>query len=561
MAKDRLVIAIDYGTTFTGVAFCHRDLGTLPVLQAIHLITDWPGQRLNATNEKVPSQIAYFDGGFEWGNRIRPRTRREAWTKLLLDEKETRKLAVDLLTGNNNDDGSPPPYPGKPPVEIAGDFLSGVKKHLEDSLKTRYGKIASLFERDIVITVPAVWSDRAKDLTCQAVSRAGFHDANTTISIITEPEAAAIYALKEMREGPFSHISVGDNFIVCDAGGGTVDLISYKVDSIAPAFKVTEAALWLKRKLGDKNFKKIKEDKLLAGSKLMTDFEFIKAAFCGDNLQFYISLPHEVGIVDDEELGIADQEVRLGPDDVQSIFDPCVHRVLTLIDGQINEVTSKGGKVKYVLLVGGFGMSDYLYRRIKDHCGKASIEAIRPTHPWSAVVRGALLQRLDTPSQNLVQVRLCRRYYGTSVLELFDKDRHSEADMFMYPNTNDIYAKGCMKWLLSKGDALPISKRKKAFINVSDIFRKDEPRISHATLWAYDGDNPPLREKDGPYKVCVLAADLSNVPEDKFEKAGKEGDEMAIVTFKIEITIEDSMFEFRILFDDQEYGSVRGEYV
>lgn len=193
------------------------------------MITDWPGLRLNATNEKVPSQIAYgsqFEGGFEWGNKIKPRTKRETWTKLLLDEREKSnelKMTLQLLTGNRDpvdiidgqdDDTRPPPYPGKTPVEIIGDFLSGVKKHLESNLKTRYGKtILSLFEMEVVITVPAMWSDKAKDLTCQAIFKAGFDSEDIKVSMIAEPEAAAIYILRELRDGPFSNIVVGPTIL------------------------------------------------------------------------------------------------------------------------------------------------------------------------------------------------------------------------------------------------------------------------------------------------------------------------------------------------------------
>ena len=37
-------------------------------------------------------------------------------------------------------------------------------------------------------------------------------------------------------------IQVGDTFVLCDAGGGTVDLISYTVTELQPILKVTEAA-------------------------------------------------------------------------------------------------------------------------------------------------------------------------------------------------------------------------------------------------------------------------------------------------------------------------------
>jgi hypothetical protein len=38
------------------------------------------------------------------------------------------------------------------------------------------------------------------------------------------------------------NLSVGDTFVVCDAGGGTVDLISYTVTKLDPFIEVKEAA-------------------------------------------------------------------------------------------------------------------------------------------------------------------------------------------------------------------------------------------------------------------------------------------------------------------------------
>lgn len=42
-------------------------------------------------------------------------------------------------------------------------------------------------------------------------------------------EAAALYTLKHASP---SSLQVGRRFVVCDAGGGTVDLISYEVTSV-----------------------------------------------------------------------------------------------------------------------------------------------------------------------------------------------------------------------------------------------------------------------------------------------------------------------------------------
>ena len=37
-------------------------------------------------------------------------------------------------------------------------------------------------------------------------------------------------------------IKIGDTFMLCDAGGGTVDLVTYKVASLKPILKLAEAS-------------------------------------------------------------------------------------------------------------------------------------------------------------------------------------------------------------------------------------------------------------------------------------------------------------------------------
>ena len=59
------------------------------------------------------------------------------------------------------------------------------------------------------------------------------------LQIVSEPEAAATYVLKAMDP---HDVKVGDTFVICDAGGGTVDLISYSVTSLKPVLEVEEAA-------------------------------------------------------------------------------------------------------------------------------------------------------------------------------------------------------------------------------------------------------------------------------------------------------------------------------
>ena len=57
--------------------------------------------------------------------------------------------------------------------------------------------------------------------------------------MISEPEAAALYALNALDP---HGLKIGDTFMICDAGGGTVDLITYKVSSLKPILKLAEAS-------------------------------------------------------------------------------------------------------------------------------------------------------------------------------------------------------------------------------------------------------------------------------------------------------------------------------
>jgi molecular chaperone DnaK (HSP70) len=69
-------------------------------------------------------------------------------------------------------------------------------------------------------------------MTLQAAKMAGIFP----VTLIKEPEAAALYTLNSLD---FS-LKEDDAFVVCDAGGGTVDLISYEVVSTVPKLELRE---------------------------------------------------------------------------------------------------------------------------------------------------------------------------------------------------------------------------------------------------------------------------------------------------------------------------------
>jgi len=70
--------------------------------------------------------------------------------------------------------------------------------------------------REYIITVPAIWTHGAQELTRECAQKAGMGEGDK-IEIISEPEAASIYAIQTMEN---LGLEKNDTFVLCDAGGG-----------------------------------------------------------------------------------------------------------------------------------------------------------------------------------------------------------------------------------------------------------------------------------------------------------------------------------------------------
>lgn len=152
---------------------------------------------------------------------------------------------------------------------------------------------------------------------------------------------------------------------------------------------------------------------------------------------------------------------------VKDIFEPVVKEVCDLVQGQVDGLRSKGGVVSGIILVGGFGQSDYLYRRLKSHFTSAvapppyserpthattpnsssSIEVMQPVYAWTAVVRGAVLRGLEG---NMVISRKARMHYGTSYATVFDEEKHSVSERYWSPLWERWMVSDRMQWHIAK---------------------------------------------------------------------------------------------------------------
>ncbi|KAJ4245283.1 hypothetical protein NW762_014153, partial [Fusarium torreyae] len=116
---------------------------------------------------------------------------------------------------------------------------------------------------------------------------------------------------------------VGDAFVVCDAGGGTVDFISYKVNNLKP-LEIEECAVgdgglcgsvcldiafekYIKTLVGESQYNRLKDrDK----KKMLLNFEYgVKRAFTVESTEDYsVDLR---GVEDNEAEKIIDETISL----------------------------------------------------------------------------------------------------------------------------------------------------------------------------------------------------------------------------------------------------------
>lgn len=99
------------------------------------------------------------------------------------------------------------------------DYLTALRENFESQLAALPNSIdLQSIPRQYIITVPAIWSERAQDRTRSCAEKAGMGQKDK-VNIVSEPEAAAIRILEEMSEDDY-RFKIHDTFVVCDAGGG-----------------------------------------------------------------------------------------------------------------------------------------------------------------------------------------------------------------------------------------------------------------------------------------------------------------------------------------------------
>lgn len=119
---------------------------------------------------KVPTLILYDENDptkFKWGGQVSWRDPAVRGVKLLLDPGQERPTYLPMSSFKKDQNALS--KNSKDPVDVAADYIGAIYNHALSVIKSAgIEKYFKWCDKEFVLSVPAVWSDKAKDLTLKA---------------------------------------------------------------------------------------------------------------------------------------------------------------------------------------------------------------------------------------------------------------------------------------------------------------------------------------------------------------------------------------------------------
>ncbi|KAK0654970.1 hypothetical protein B0T16DRAFT_383955 [Cercophora newfieldiana] len=536
--SEHLIIGIDFGTTYSGVAWAMADDFEQ---RQINSITNWPG-RGGTESSKVPTEIWYNGNNMKWGYEIPPDVPRLQFFKLLLLDAEDFSAelkssphiqrARDILQNS-----------GKTAIKVIADYLRLLWAHAEETLRKTLGKkVSQRLTIGFIVTIPAIWKPYARQRMEEAVEMSGILTTRMAVtkylSFAPEPEAAAIAALLERQRSIRRGINQGDIYVVCDAGGGTVDLITYMVESAKP-IRIVEAVEGTGGLCGrifiDQAFEQICKKRLdpwwdglswaVKAKWIQEEWkDSIKHQFkpgYGD-MEYSIVLPTEIPDHGNKRKGrkphsddcirepyIKGGRIHFRETDIEKAFKGVLERIGQLIGSQIkNAIVRTGKEVTGVILVGGLGCSPCLYQYLDE---RFDIDVLQSPGigPRTAIAHGAVYKGLmgdvDGSAGNFVASNV-----PIQVTATISRNSHYEEDRFWSEDEGMWYAKDQIQWHLKKGERVSsLTRRTHPFYQLEDTNWDGHWQLE---LYYCDDASPPDRwtSTNNVELLCTLDCTMDN---------------------------------------------------
>ncbi|KAI5270545.1 actin-like ATPase domain-containing protein [Aureobasidium subglaciale] len=592
--KDSIVVGVDLGTTHSGVSYTFR--GKPDPASEIPVVRGW---RDGTGCDKVPTQLQY-----EISSEATPlpnRKRRAVGSYADLKKSDCHvakwgfpaskdKGSLQMLKLLLDPQQELPAYVsrarleaqltkiGRSAVEATADFLEKLRAHALEALEKRYGKAFMASTKiEYILTVPAVWSDAAKDATLRAAEMAGFSKSRN-LQMITEPEAAGLYALKQM-EGVT--LAVEDTYIIADVGGGTSDFCAFEVKSLEP-LRLAECAAGtgavcgsgllnvrfeehVKSRMGLTAFEKYCEkyprewDRCVEHFELRTKRDFNPLALGQDPDDMDDASVPLAGAKEDSRAGIEKNYLIMTADNLNDIFRPVMYAIVKLADDQYISLVKEKKKPKGLILVGGFGESNHLFNVLKNHFnGTEDFEVLQPPNAWSAVARGAVIHCIE--GDTLVEARIARHHYGVVSRLPFESEKHSRRNCVFDEDDESWYAENQITWYVKKGQSMP----SKTPITLPFHFTNDSKLLAEdVILVVSDEDEAPTEfaQSARTRMLGTIHVNLEKVTSTSWKKRKTaSGRQFVVLDYGVGMSLGSGGLIWEMLVGTKVCGSLRAKY-
>ncbi|KAF5332092.1 hypothetical protein D9611_008026 [Ephemerocybe angulata] len=526
--RRKLVLAFDVGTTFSGVSYCVLDPGSVPEIKGV---TRFPAHEQVSGASKIPT-VLYYDGegnvkavGAEaLQEGIFEQAEEEGWVKaewfkLHIRPKDNSTLSITQKI--------PPLPPGKTIIQVFADYLSYLYTCAQAYIKDTHANGADLWasfaedDKEFVLSHPNGWEGWQQAQIREAVVLAGLVKGGDAgggkVHFISEGEASLWFALKHgLPEGTMER---GEGVVIVDAGGGTIDISTYQKPVGGVKFEEISAP---KCHFYGSIFVSIHArlfiQELLKESDYIDDLDHIircfdkttKIRFSDDKMTQYVKFGSTRD--KDEEVGIRFGQLKLAGEDVAKFFEPSIKSIVSTVEEGIRMGTHH---ITHVVLVGGFGASDWLFKELQKELGSQGLKVVRPElYVNKAVSDGAVSFHLSS----VVQARIAKFSYGT-----LQNVEYNPSDPMHIARRGSMLTRMSGRRLIPCGFAVMLAKGTR----VSDdnevkinLWREVDDKAQLAAVafdvHCYQGslDNPKFYDMDPMNfkKLCSIEVDLSHLP-------------------------------------------------
>ncbi|XP_069130730.1 heat shock 70 kDa protein 12A-like [Argopecten irradians] len=427
LSKYLFVAAIDIGTTYSGYAFAStkelkkvKDYGPTPIETIV-----WNSGSRSLLSSKAPTALLLKpDKTFQSFGYMAENDYSDLVSEEEDDEGHSYKdyyyfhrFKMDLHNNQSvRETSKMKDVTGKdlPTIDVFSHSIRFLKDQLYDTICTRKEIVrGELNEGDIqyVLTVPAVWDEKAKEFMQKAARNANI--AEEHLMIITEPEAASLYCQHIDKD-----ISLLNTYLMVDLGG-VFDVTIIKKKSSEKQREVMEIlpgtsggnyvdhafGQFLSDIVGTRNLDTFKDHYMEDNIDICRQFEGKKRCFAAgsksNEKMVYISVPRalESLVKADRSLKGMDIAIKRSPYAQQisyvrhklhipestfsGFFQPTIDCIITLTE----KMFFGDNVIDAVVLVGGFAENTHVQTSFKEKFSRSRV--FIPEEGTLAVLKGA----------------------------------------------------------------------------------------------------------------------------------------------------------------------------